>query len=193
MTSITRLPLAVAMLGAGLVLLAVGAGAPLALLLAFAGAGVAHLVWAVVLLRVDSVPAPRLLAATALAPLALWAAAIAAGGAAQLPLGPLAAASVLGLACALVVVTGLRRAHGATRTATGVNTDGVHTDGANTDGVSGPTDEHPWRVIATIAASAAIVAGIVTPALAGTWAGQYAEPHGSHDIPGLEVEEHGGH
>jgi hypothetical protein len=178
MSSITRLPLAVAMLGAGLVLLAVGAGAPLALLLLFAGVGVTHLVWAVVLLRADDVPAPRLLAATALAPIALWVGAIVVGGAADLPLGPLAAASALGLACALAVVIGLRRARRATGAATGTSESAV---------------EPPWRVIATLAASAAIVAGIVTPALAGTWAGQYAVPHGSHEIPGLEVEEHGGH
>jgi hypothetical protein len=178
MSSIIRLPLAVAMLGAGLVLLAVGAGAPLALLLLFAGVGVTHLVWAVVLLRADDVPAPRLLAATALAPIALWVGAIVVGGAADLPLGPLAAASALGLACALAVVIGLRRARRATGAATGTSESAV---------------EPPWRVIATLAASAAIVAGIVTPALAGTWAGQYAVPHGSHEIPGLEVEEHGGH
>lgn len=166
---------AVTTLGAGLVHLAVGAGAPLPLLAVFAAVGAAEIGWAVTVLRLDRIPMPRLFLGVSLLPLAVWAIALAVGAGSTLPPGPLAAASLLSIIVAVaVVVTTIRSSRGPVDVRDG-------------------REEHPWRFIGTLAASAAIVAGIVTPALSGTWAGQFAEPHGSHEIPGLEIEEHAGH
>ncbi|RUR03250.1 hypothetical protein [Labedella endophytica] len=178
---------AIATLGSGLVLLAIGAGAPLPLLVVFVAIGVAELAWAVATLRTDRVPAPRIFLGVVLVPLAVWAASLALGAAASLPIGPLAAASALGVSVAAIVVVTQRRSREAGTRA------GPPATGAVVDPAVDPTAEHPWRFIGTLAASAAIVAGIVTPALSGTWAGQYAVPHGSHEVPGLEIDEHGGH
>jgi hypothetical protein len=177
---------AITTLGAGLIHLAVGAGAPFILLLIFVATGVAHMGWAVATLRADRIPAPTLFVAIALFPVAVWATTLVIGSAAALPLGPLAASSVLDFAAAAVVVAGLRTRKAGT----------VAASAAATAARARSTDtstEHPWRFIGTLAASAAIVAGIVTPALSGTWAGQFAQPHGSHDVPALEIDEHAGH
>lgn len=166
-------PVAVAILGAGLVHLAVGAGSPLPLIVVFVAVGIAELGWAGATLRADRVPAPRVFLAVSLVPVVTWAVSLATGMTPALPLGPLAAATALGFAAVAVVAVGLR--------------------GTRPVPSGDPSAEHPWRFIGTLAASAAIVAGVVTPALSGTWAGQYAEPHGSHGIPGLVVDEHAGH
>ncbi|PSL37181.1 hypothetical protein CLV49_0788 [Labedella gwakjiensis] len=167
---------AVATLGAGLVHLAVGAGSPLPLLAVFVAVGVAEIGWAVAVLRLERVPAARVFLGVLLLPLTVWTVVIGVGAGSSLPLGPLAAASLLTVAVAVVVVlTTVRSAR------------------TNVVPARAADEEHPWRFIGTLAASAAIVAGIVTPALSGTWAGQFAEPHGSHDVPGLDIEEHAGH
>ena len=163
-------------LGIGLVHLAVGAGSPLPFFIVFVASGAAELVWAVLTLVMSRVPAPRAFVAVTLLPVAFWAVSIALGLGALLPLGPLAAASALAVVTAAVVVVSLRRAAAAGE---------PRTDDA---------DEHPWRFIGTLAASAAIVSALVTPALSGTWAGQFAVPHGSHDVPGPAItDEHDGH
>lgn len=167
---------AVATLGAGLVHLAVGAGAPLPLLAVFVAVGVAEIGWALAVFRLERVPAPRAFLGVSLLSLAVWAVVIGLGAGSSLPVGPLAAASLLSVMVAVVVVlTTVRSGRPTVVSARAVD------------------EEHPWRFIGTLAASAAIVAGIVTPALSGTWAGQFAEPHGSHEIPGLEIDEHAGH
>ncbi|RWZ59225.1 hypothetical protein ELQ92_13240 [Labedella populi] len=169
-------------LGAGLVHLAVGAGSPLPFFIVFVLVGVAESAWAVLTFVKGRVPAPRSFAILTLLPVAFWAASIALGVGGLLPLGPLAAASVLGVVAAGAVLFSIRR-----RTSTPPRA-GVPA-AATRD-----ADEHPWRFIGALAASAALVAALVTPALSGTWAGQFAVPHGSHDVPGPAIEDgHGGH
>ncbi|RWZ51078.1 hypothetical protein ELQ90_09805 [Labedella phragmitis] len=171
---------AVSGLGTGLVHLAVGAGSPPPFFIVFVLAGIVGMVWAMLTLVRGRVLAPRTFAIVTLLPVAFWAASIALGVGGLLPLGPLAAASALGVISAGVVLFSLRRPAEPERSTTAAGT------------TSG--EEHPWRFIGSLAASAAIVAALVTPALSGTWAGQFAVPHGSHDIPGPAIEdEHGGH
>lgn len=167
-------------LGTGLVHLAVGAGSPPPFFIVFVLAGVVEIVWAATSFLRGRVPAPRSFAIVTLLPVAFWAASIALGIGGLLPLGPLAAASALGVVSAGVVLFSLRRP-----------ADAAPSPATDSSEVS---DEHPWRFIGSLAASAAIVAALVTPALSGTYAGQFAVPHGSHDIPGPAIEdEHGGH
>lgn len=197
---------AVGTLGAGLVHLAVGAGAPLPLLAVFVAIGVAEAGWAVAILREERIPAPGPFLGVVLAPVAVWAAAVASGAAASLPTGPLAAASLLGgVSAALVAVArrraGSRRQAGSHRAAESHRAAQSHRsdDEATAEHPDATTQrrdattENPWRFIAALTVSAAIVAGIVTPALSGTWAGRFAEPHGTHGIPGLDIDEHEGH
>jgi hypothetical protein len=166
-------------LGTGLVHLAVGAGSPPPFFIVFVLAGAVETVWAALTFLKGRAPAPRSFAIVTLLPVAFWAASIALGVGGLLPLGPLAAASALGVISAGVVLFSLRRRQ-----------DEVAPTARASDG----SDEHPWRFIGSLAASAAIVAALVTPALSGTYAGQFAVPHGSHGIPGPAIEdEHGGH
>ena len=166
-------------LGTGLVHLAVGAGSPPPFFVVFVLAGVVETVWAALTFLKGRAPAPRSFAIITLLPIAFWAASIALGVGGLLPLGPLAAASALGVISAGVVLFSLRRRDD---------------DAGSAVRASDESEEHPWRFIGTLAASAAIVAALVTPALSGTYAGQFAVPHGSHDIPGPAIEdEHDGH
>jgi hypothetical protein len=176
---------AVSGLGTGLVHLAVGAGSPPPFFIVFVLAGSVGMVWAMLTLVRGRVPAPRAFAIVTLLPVAFWAASIALGVGGLLPLGPLAAASALGVISAGVVLFSLRRRSEA---------ESLEPVRSTTDARATAGEEHPWRFIGSLAASAAIVAALVTPALSGTWAGQFAVPHGSHDLPGPAIEdEHGGH
>jgi hypothetical protein len=177
---------AVTGLGTALIHLAVGAGSPLPFLIVFVAFGVCELAWSVATFLHGPVPAPRAFVIVTLAPVVVWAASVTLGVAGILPVGPLAAASLLGVAAAGVVLFSLRRAG-----ARDVREN--RTDSADTAVNTADSGEHPWRFIGTLAASAAIIAGIVTPALSGTHAGQYAVPHGTHGDLGVEVDEHSGH
>jgi hypothetical protein len=179
---------AVTGLGTALIHLAVGAGSPLPFLIIFVAFGVSELAWSVATFLLGRVPAPRAFVIVTLAPVVVWAASVTLGVAGILPLGPLAAASLLGVAAAGVVLFSLRRA-GAREAIAQPSDSSVTADSGNT----ADSGEHPWRFIGTLAASAAIIAGIVTPALSGTHAGQYAVPHGTHGDLGIEVDEHSGH
>lgn len=183
MTRNISILVAVSGLGAGLVHLAVGAGSPLPFFLFFVAVGAAELAWAVAIFIRGRIPAPVAFVAVTLAPVVVWAGSVAVGLAGALPLGPLAAASLLSVAMAGVTLFSLRRRSPlVSATATASNP------------ASADTAEHPWRFIGTLVAASAIVAAIVTPALSGTHAGQYAVPHGTHGVPGLEItEEHSGH
>jgi hypothetical protein len=177
---------AVSGLGTGLVHLAVGAGSPPPFFIVFVLAGSVGMVWAMLTLVRGRVPAPRAFAIVTLLPVAFWAASIALGVGGLLPLGPLAAASALGVISAGVVLFSLRRRSESEPLS---EPERSTTEARITSG-----EEHPWRFIGSLAASAAIVAALVTPALSGTWAGQFAVPHGSHDLPGPAIEdEHDAH
>lgn len=180
MTDSSRNGMALASLGVGLVHLAVAAGSPLFLAVVLTGFGVAELGWGVALLACGRLVLPRAALPAAVAPVALWGldvtAAIALGGSAMtasLPFGPMAAASILSLFAAAGVAVA-RRGSLAPRPA-----------------ASAP----PWRYLLSMTLSALLVAGLVTPALAGTHAGTQAVPHGEHGTPAVPEEpiSHVGH
>ncbi|GAA3601899.1 hypothetical protein [Agrococcus terreus] len=172
MDALTRLCGAVAALGAALIAIAVGAAAVpwLAVPLVLSGAG--QLAVMVAAFRGWRWPLPAVLAPLA-APTALWLLALLASpeGAATLPLVPMLAESVLALAAAVALLVDRRiGADPARRTA----------------------EPRPLAALLSLAAVATVVAGVATPALAGTHAGSLAQPHGEHGLT-LDVDEHGGH
>jgi hypothetical protein len=128
MTTLVRTWLGLAALGAGLIHLAVAAGAPPGLLAAFAALGAVEAAWGVVALSRWTVPLPRASVAGAVLPTLLWVVLLLAGaevehgaahgvahaaagmpGASVLPVGPLLAASLLDLGIAAVLAVRLRR------------------------------------------------------------------------------------
>ena len=129
MAVMVRTWLGLAALGAGLIHLAVAAGAPPVLLATFAVLGAAEVAWGVSAFARSTVPLPRLALAGALVPTLVWVGTLltGAGGAhaggshsmtgthagptaiAFLPAGPLLAGTVLGLAVAVVLAVRLRR------------------------------------------------------------------------------------
>ena len=178
MSTIIRTHAAFAAVGAGLIHLALVVGSLPPFAVAFALVGAAELVWGVAAMAAPRLPLPRAAFAGALLPTLLWAAVLlaevalgtpAAGGAASLPLLPLAAASALGLFCAAVLGVRLRRsAPPAPRPAPGAA-----------------------RYLVGLFAGALVVASITTPALAATEAGRYAHPHGEHSV--IVDPHHGDH
>jgi hypothetical protein len=105
-------------IGAGLIDLAVAAGAPPLALVVFAVLGVAECAWGAIALARERIPAPRLGLAAALTPIVAWAllAAPSMAGMAgmrapgtSLPVLPLAAASALGLVAAILLTVVVRR------------------------------------------------------------------------------------
>lgn len=176
--------------GAGLVLMALAAGAGGAAQPALIVIGVAALGWGVLALRAGHVLAPSLVLVAAAVSLVGTAAAVATGTAAMTDVapGPLAAASVFIVVMALAAGFELRgRSRPASRRAG-----------------RGGTGSQRVRREASVAArltglvsGAALVAALATPALAATEAGEQAVPHGTHQLdPGSSnpgVEQPGGH
>ncbi|MET0887081.1 MAG: hypothetical protein ABWX92_11590 [Mycetocola sp.] len=181
MTDSSRSGMALASLGVGLVHLAVAAGSPLFLAIVLAGFGIAELGWGVATLATGRILLPRVALPLALTPIALWGlditAAVAIGGSgltASLPFGPMAAASLLSLFLAACLAFAQRRSLGPRPEA------------------SAP---RPVRQLLGMTAGALLVAGLVTPALAGTNAGSQAVPHGEHGtsvVPEPSIS-HSGH
>ena len=181
MTPITRVWLAFAAMGAALIHLAVGASAPVPLAIALVGLGAAELGWGVATMVRGRLIASQATVLAALVPLFVWAATATLGAgfglparAANLPLFPMATASLFDLVLAGGLALVQRRA-GNRSTAT---------EAAGT--VQG------WRFLTAVIVGGALVSALTTPALAATDAGRNADPHGSHSIPGLEFLD-GGH
>ncbi|MFU8946581.1 hypothetical protein ACLRGF_07575 [Mycetocola zhadangensis] len=177
--------MALAALGAGLVHLAIGAGTPVVLAVAICAFGLGELAWGVVVLARGQALIPTLMLAGSIAPVALWgifAAVRASGGAGELtdvlPLGPLAAGSILNLTVALCLAWDRR----------------ARKSGQRAEGAA-PHRDRPGRYLLGMLLGAMAVAGIVTPALAATNAGTYAVPHGEHApaTDQLDLPAHGSH
>ena len=160
-----------AALGAGLVLLALAAGAGGAMLPALAVAGVAALGWGGLALRAGRVIAPSTTLVVTAAALVGMAAAVSTGAAAMTDVapGPLAAASVFIVVVALSAGIELRARTRLSRTA------------AKPRGDRAAAASDTARLIGLLA-GAALVAALATPALAATEAGESAVPHGTHEF-----------
>jgi hypothetical protein len=158
--------------GAGLVLLAVaaGAGGPAGGVLA--GVGVAALAWGVLSLHLGRPLAPAAALAVGVALLVGAALLVGSGlsGAAGVPAGPLLAASVFAAVVAGHAGFILRRR---ARTATPARAKGAP-DAAGRAVVDGRLS------LVGLVAGALLVAGLATPAIAATEAGRLAVPHGEH-------------
>lgn len=172
MTATTRIWFAFASLGAGMVHLAVAAGAPLAVMIPLAGFGIAELGWGAAVLIRGRLLAPRAVLGAALVPVLFWGALATVGSGLGpifvLPLFPMAVASLLDLALAVALAVA-----GRVRAATA---GGRRTDAAG----------QGWRFVAVLSVAGALFSGLVTPALAATEAGQHAVPHGSHSVSWLQ-------
>lgn len=173
MTPLTRIWLAFSALGAGLIHLAVGAGAPLPLALPLAGLGVAEFGWGVVVLMRGAVPWRRRVHLLALVPVLVWGAALATATVvdmselvSRLPFLPLAVASTFNVFIAVTAAVAARR----------------RAAGRPTPVTAAPEAPQPqgWRFVGGLIAAALLVAGLTTPALASTEAGTHAVPHGTH-------------
>lgn len=165
-------------LGAGLVLLALAAGAGGTAAGVLAGAGAAGLGWGVLSLRAGRALAPR--AALGVCAGLLVAAGVLVGsglaGPAEVPVGPLVAASAL-----IAVVAG--NAALVVRRRRTPRPDGEPARAAVDGRLS----------LVGLVAGALLVAGLATPALAATEAGELAVPHGEHGEHGDAGHEPGGH
>jgi hypothetical protein len=164
MSQIVKAWLAIAALGAGVIHLSVVVSSPLPLAVAMLLVGLAELVWALLALIRDRVPFARTARLAAIAPVALWALLIVAaslgldGAGTWLPLVPMALASLFSLFIAITLSLQLRA-------------------GRADDTAPAPP---AGRYLLALAAAAAIVGGLTTPALAASEAGLYAVPHGTH-------------
>jgi hypothetical protein len=167
-----------AALGAGLVLLALAAGAGGVTQPALAVLGIAALGWGVLALRAGRVLAPSVVLGVAAASLVGTGAAVTSGAAAMTDVPPaaLAAASVFTVVVALAAGFTLRR--------------------RRQDPARRTRRDRSSRVrpdlgsLLGLVAGAALVAALATPALAATEAGEQAVPHGTHQ-PELPADGHG--
>ncbi|GAA1757910.1 hypothetical protein [Agromyces humatus] len=167
-----------AAVGAGLVLLAVAAGAGGIVQPAAAVFGVAALVWSILALRAGRLVAPAAALVACSVFLVGAGALVATGwvGRADVAAGPLVAASAFIVVVAASCALALRRARvTATAPARAARPDGP------------PAAGFDRRSLVGLVAGAALVAALATPALAATPAGGQAVPHGEH------LEEPGGH
>ncbi|MDX2377120.1 hypothetical protein M4I32_09945 [Microbacterium sp. LRZ72] len=154
---------ALASWGAGLVHFAVGAAAPPMFLAAFVVIATLELAWGVAVLRSDRLVLPRLTLAASLSALLVSLAAALAGVMTWLPLVSATVMLVFIAGAAAIAVRRHARARDAgSQPATG--------------------QVRPGRTLVGFAAGAVLVAGLTTPALAATEAGEYAVPHG--EMPG---------
>ncbi|MCU1570312.1 MAG: hypothetical protein JWR33_1053 [Naasia sp.] len=171
MKAIARIWIAFAALGAGLVHLAVAAGAPPLLLVVFSLLGLAELAWFAAALRLSHFPVRRLALVGSLLALVIWAAAVLAGGGIgvtvdNLPPFALASASALDVVVAVTMAVSLRRA----------------------PRLPGDVDVEPraGRLLLGVLAGAALMTAVALPALGQTEAGIAAlgGPHAHHqDLP----------
>ena len=160
-----------AAVGAGLVLLAMAAGAGGGTQPVLAVLGIAALGWGVLALRAGSVLAPAIVLGVAAASLVGAGAVVASGAAAMTDVPPaaLAAASVFIVVVALAAGVALRRRR---------QEDPVR---ATRPGGSSRAGSDLAAVLGLVA-GAVLVAALATPALAATEAGRQAVPHGTHQL-----------
>lgn len=158
----TRAFLAVAALGAGLLHAALAPGAPPLLLGVLLAIAAAELGWAAATLARERPPLFRMIPALALVPLGVWAALAVAGAVAAsgsvlaFPFLPMAVASLLDLAVAVVAAVVLRR------------------------GRTARQDTGALRFVVALTLSAAAVCAVTIPALGLTEAGIAAVEVGHH-------------
>jgi lysylphosphatidylglycerol synthetase-like protein (DUF2156 family) len=188
-----------AALGAGLVLLALAAGAGGMMQPAFVVVGVAALGWGVLALRAGRVIAPSVVLVVAAASLVGAGAAVATGTAAMTDVvpGPLAAASVFTVVVAFAAGLALRARRGPASAGRAPSAADPVARGASAANISGPgSGSSETSAVLGLLVGAVLVAALAAPALAATEAGQDAVPHGSHrpgeQLP-LDVDEPGGH
>jgi hypothetical protein len=184
----TRIWMALASLGAGLVHLAIGAGSPLSLAIFLIGFGVAEIVWGLSIMARAHTVLPRTVMVASLIPVALWAllltVLIVAGSsslASTVPLLPMAVGSLLNLYVSGSLAVARRRFDRESDAAASVS--------STTWADAAAGQPQAGRYVLGLVFGALLVSGMVTPALAATNAGQYAVPHGSH---GFDVTD-GGH
>jgi len=185
MTSISRLWLAFAAMGAGTIHLAVGASAPVLLAIVLVGFGTAELGWGVVTLVRGRLVAADLALFGALIPILVWGATATLGsgfglpaGATGLPLFPMTVASLFGVFIAAALAIGRRTADRGIRQC---GVPGTAEPGTGrTDTAAAPQG---WRFLAALTIGGLLFSGLTTPALAATEAGAHAVPHGSHGLP----------
>jgi hypothetical protein len=181
MTTITRTWLAMAAIGAGLIHVALGAGAPPVLAVPLIAIAVAEILWGVLTVVKDRVFTPTAALIGALAPVGLWAAVITAasvGGSpellAPLPFLAMGSATLFDLFVAGVLAVQRRRAMRAGDPADPVGST------ASTDRVPvAAAEPSVGRYLIGVLAGACVVSALTTPALANTHAGQSAVPHGT--------------
>ena len=178
MTSISRLWLAFAAMGAGTIHLAVGASAPMLLAILLVGFGAAELGWGVRTLVRGRLVAADLALFGALIPVFVWGATATLGsgfglaaGATGLPLFPMMVASLFGLFISAALAIGRRAAGGAGTAGPGAG---------RPDAAASPQG---WRFLVALTIGGLLFSGLTTPALAATEAGAHAVPHGSHGLP----------
>lgn len=177
MTSVYRIWLAMCAIGAALIHLAVGAGAPLPLSIILVGLGIAELGWGVVTLIRGRTVARDATIGLALVPVIVWGATAILGsglgvsaGQAGLPFYPMAVASAFGTVLSGALAIDRRRD---SNRATDLAAASIRTS------VELPT----WRFLAALMIGSLLFSGLTTSALAGTKAGEHAVPHGTHSVP----------
>ncbi|WP_105036210.1 hypothetical protein [Cryobacterium aureum] len=171
MTPVIRMWLGFAALGAALIHLAVGAGAPLPLSILLVGFGLAELGWAVVTLSQTRPVAIRVVFGATLIPVLVFATTATLGSglgvsAAEtgLPMYPMVIASLFNLYLAGSLAVIIRK-----KANTSPSTE-------RTRKVAQPGG---WRFLTALVVAGLVVSGLTTPALAATNAGLYAVPHGA--------------
>lgn len=177
-TSISHSLLAMSALGAGLVLIATGAGSSPVGAVPLVTLGVGALLWAVVVLVRDRVPGLRASFVGAVGTVVVWVAlhGLASQGVTTVPpLLPTLSSTALLLVVAGVLARRLRR----------LTLEATAPDELELDALVTPRSRRPRRApttgryVLTLLAGAAVVAALTTPALAQTQAGAFAVPHGS--------------
>jgi hypothetical protein len=178
MTTITRTWLAMAAIGAGLIHVALGAGAPPVLAVPLIAIAVAEIAWGVLTVLKDRIFTPTAALIGALAPIGLWAVLITAASVgaspellAPLPFLAMGSATLFDLFLAGVLAVQRRRAMRA----------GGSVGPAASAGTDGRVAAEPsvGRYLVGVLAGACVVSALTTPALANTQAGQSAVPHGT--------------
>ncbi|TFD62059.1 hypothetical protein E3T39_03350 [Cryobacterium suzukii] len=173
MTPVIRMWLGFAAIGAALIHLAVGAGAPLPLSILLVGFGLTELGWAVVTLSQSRPVAIRVAFGATLIPVLVFATTATLGSglgvsAAEtgLPMYPMVIASLFNLYLAGSLAVIIRKKAHASPAAVSERTRTVAQPGG-------------WRFLTALVVAGLVVSGLTTPALAATNAGLYAVPHGA--------------
>ena len=159
MNDTTRLGLGMTAIGAGIVHLGVVAGAPLLIAVPSLLLGLAELAWGVAAFVRDRPPLTRTAMLAVLAGPAFWCLVLITGE--PIPMLPALISTVLDLAIAVVLAISLRLAASPGRS-------------------PGRWTRRPAVQLPLLFVSALAVGALVTPALAGSTAGDYAVPHGEY-------------